>query len=98
MDISASFAQVSTARRAALPLRYNWHRFAAFVVPKAPDLPPILFEAGYTTNAEDAAYLSAPDDQREIAEGLRRAIEGHFARWSVGMDPLMGFLKRSDPK
>ncbi|MGQ0661561.1 N-acetylmuramoyl-L-alanine amidase family protein, partial [Sphingosinicella sp.] len=57
-----------------------WHRFAAFIVLKAPDIPSILFEAGYLSNLQDAADLQSPAGRQRIAEGMRRAIEAHFAR------------------
>lgn len=81
MEISARFAQV-LHREAAPIFRFqdNWHRFAAFVVLKAPDVPSILFEAGYVSNREDLAYLISTEGRREIARGLRQAIEAHFAR------------------
>jgi N-acetylmuramoyl-L-alanine amidase len=50
------------------------------LVLKAPDIPSILFESGYLTNAEDAAYIHSPEGQQQIATGMRRAIEAHFAR------------------
>ena len=81
MDVSARFAQL--LHREAAPLfafQENWHRFAAFVVLKAPDIPSVLFEAGYISNEQDARFLSSDEGRREIATGLRRAIEAHFAR------------------
>jgi N-acetylmuramoyl-L-alanine amidase len=80
MEISARFAQV-LHREAGTSLRFqeNWHRFAAFVVLKAPDIPSVLFEAGYVSNQEDIAYLTSAVGRRELADGLRRAIEAHFA-------------------
>jgi N-acetylmuramoyl-L-alanine amidase len=50
------------------------------LVLKAPDIPSILFESGYLTNAEDAAYIQSPEGQQQIAIGIRRAVEAHFAR------------------
>jgi len=40
----------------------------------------ILFESGYLTNAVDAAFVQSPQGQRQIADGMRRAVEAHFAR------------------
>jgi N-acetylmuramoyl-L-alanine amidase len=80
MERSARFAQV--LHREASPIftfQENWHRFAAFVVLKAPDVPSVLFEAGYVTNPDDAVYLTSEEGRREIAAGLRRAIEAHFS-------------------
>jgi N-acetylmuramoyl-L-alanine amidase len=88
MDVSARFARLLHREAAPLfPFQENWHRFAAFVVLKAPDVPSILFEAGYMSNAEDARFLSSDEGRREIATGLRRAIEAHFARRFVAGGP-----------
>jgi len=43
-------------------------------------MPSILFESGYLTNERDARYISSPEGRQQIAEGMRRAIEAHFAR------------------
>lgn len=81
MNVSADFARLLYREAAPVfPFRPDWHRFAAFVVLKAPDIPSILFESGYLTNQTDAAYISSPEGRRQMAEGMRRAIEAHFAR------------------
>lgn len=81
MDVSADFARILYREAAPVfPFRPEWHRFASLVVLKAPDIPSILFESGYVTNAVDAAYIHSPEGQSQIAEGMRRAIEAHFAR------------------
>lgn len=81
MNVSANFARLLYREAQPLfPFRPDWHRFAAFVVLKAPDIPSVLFESGYLTNATDAAFIQSPEGQRRIADGMRRAIESHFAR------------------
>jgi N-acetylmuramoyl-L-alanine amidase len=81
MNVSADFARLIHREAAPLfPFRPDWHRFAAFVVLKAPDIPSVLFESGYLTNPADAAFIQSPLGQRRIADGMRRAIEAHFAR------------------
>ena len=85
MNASAEFARLLYREAASVfPFRPDWHRFAAFVVLKAPDMPSILFESGYLTNRTDAEYISSAEGRRQIAEGMRRAIEAHFARRSLG--------------
>ena len=80
MNVSADFARLLHREGAPVfPFRPDWHRFAAFIVLKAPDIPSILFESGYLTNQVDAAYISSPDGRRQIATGMQRAIEAHFA-------------------
>jgi N-acetylmuramoyl-L-alanine amidase len=81
MAASAEFARILHREAAPIfPFRPEWHRFAAFVVLKAPDIPSILFESGYLTNQVDVAYIQSAEGQRQIATGMRQAIEAHFAR------------------
>ncbi len=81
MDVSADFARILYREAAPIfPFRPNWHRFASFIVLKAPDIPSVLFESGYLTNEADAAYVQSDVGRRQIALGMRRAIEAHFAR------------------
>jgi N-acetylmuramoyl-L-alanine amidase len=47
---------------------------------KAPDMPSVLFETGYITNMEEATRLGSGKGQRQIATGIARAIDVHFAR------------------
>ena len=80
MNVSAEFARLLHREAAPLfPFRPDWHRFAAFIVLKAPDIPSVLFESGYLTNEADAAFIQSPEGRRQIADGMRRAIEAHFA-------------------
>ncbi|MBB3955154.1 N-acetylmuramoyl-L-alanine amidase family protein [Novosphingobium sediminicola] len=53
---------------------------AAFVVLKSPDVPSVLYEAGYISNAEDAARLSSPAGRRDFAHATAQAIRVYFAR------------------
>lgn len=85
MSVSADFTRALYREASPLiPFRPVYHRFASFVVLKAPDVPSILFEAGYLTHARDVAYIHSPEGQRQISTGLRRAIEAHFARRLTG--------------
>ena len=54
------------------------------MVLKAPDMPSVLFETGYISNAGDAAFLASEAGQERIAETVRRAVEVHFARRMAG--------------
>lgn len=81
MNVSADFARILYREAAPVfPFRPEWHRFASLVVLKAPDIPSVLFESGYLTNETDARYIQSPEGQSQIADGMRRAIEAHFAR------------------
>lgn len=53
---------------------------AAFIVLKSADVPSVLFEAGYLSNAADAQRLASPEGRQIFAEVTARAIRVHFAR------------------
>lgn len=55
-------------------------RSADLVVLRTPDLPSVLFEAGFVTNREDAERLTSPEWQRQFAEVMARAIRIYFVR------------------
>ena len=81
MNVSADFAKLLL--REAQPnmrMRSNSHRFASFIVLKAPDTPSILFETGYLSNAADVGFLSSSEGQQKVARSLANAIQVHFAR------------------
>lgn len=81
MDVSADFARLLRREASAFfPFRPEYHRFASLIVLKAPDVPSILFECGYLTNRTDSDYILSAEGQKQIATGMRRAIETHFAR------------------
>jgi N-acetylmuramoyl-L-alanine amidase len=84
MEASAEFARLLQREASAFfPFRPDYHRFASLLVLKAPDIPSILFESGYLTNPQDAAYIQSPEGRQQIATGMRRAIEAHFARRQI---------------
>ena len=81
MNLSSDFAR--TLQRTAgpdIPFRNASHRFAGFVVLKAPDMPSVLLETGFITNDTDAARIASAAGQRSIARGIRQAVLTHFAR------------------
>lgn len=54
------------------------HRFAGFVVLKAPDVPSVLIELGFLTNAEDEKQLTSPAWRATMAKTLSRAVDRYF--------------------
>ncbi|GIX17164.1 MAG: N-acetylmuramoyl-L-alanine amidase [Rhodothalassiaceae bacterium] len=85
MNRSAHFANllVPELQRRVL-VRSNPHRFAGFVVLKAPDVPSVLVEMGYLSNRQDAAFLHSRRGRQEIAEALLAAIDGYFEALRLG--------------
>lgn len=53
---------------------------AAFTVLKSPDVPSVLFEAGYISNADEAARLISPEGRQAFARAAAQAIRVYFAR------------------
>ena len=56
-------------------LRPEPHKFAAFHILRRSEVPGVLFEAGYISNADDEALLLTPAGRKPIVEALARAIE-----------------------
>ena len=79
MNYSARFANYLLPELSnRVILRRNSHRFAGFVVLKAPDVPSVLIEMGYMSNREDARFLGGQKGQREIAAALVAAVDRYF--------------------
>ncbi len=81
MNVSAGFAKLLMREaRPKMRLRSNSHRFASFIVLKAPDMPSVLFETGYLSNMDDVAFLSSVEGQQKVGQSVASAIQIHFAR------------------
>lgn len=81
MNSSANFARLLGRESIGLvPLKPNYHKMASLMVLKAPDVPSILFETGYISNPQDLEFIDSKDGRERIAQGVRRAVEIHFAR------------------
>ncbi len=81
MNVSADFAKLLIREAGPnMRLRSNSHRFASFIVLKAPDTPSVLFETGYLSNASDVAFLASTDGQQKVGRSVASAIQVHFAR------------------
>jgi N-acetylmuramoyl-L-alanine amidase len=83
-NLSARFASLLSEELAdrTLVLR-NSHRFAGFVVLKAPDVPSVLLELGYLSNAEDEAALASKRHRRVLAAAIGDALDRYF-EWQQG--------------
>lgn len=81
MNLSADFAKlVLREGQGKMRFRSESHRFASFVVLKAPDVPSILLETGYLTNADDVKLLASRQGREQIATSVASAIKVYFAR------------------
>ncbi len=81
MNLSADFARLLRREGdAKMNFRTDSHRFASLMVLKAPDVPSVLLETGYVSNADDIALLNSSAYRRRIAESVSQAVTVFFAR------------------
>ncbi|HEY8603141.1 N-acetylmuramoyl-L-alanine amidase family protein [Tsuneonella suprasediminis] len=57
-------------------------RSAELAVLRAPDLPSVLYEAGFVTNPQEAQALTSPRGREAFAKVMARAVRIYFARQS----------------
>ncbi len=81
MNRSSRFAEtaVMQLRNATDILPRQPHRSAAFAVLKAPDVPAVLIELGYLSNASDAGQMGTARWRNSVAEAIAGAIDRNFA-------------------
>ena len=85
MAASAALAErLVDSSRGRVLLRPEPHRFAAFHVLRRSEVPGVLFEAGYISNAEDEAALLTKEGRAPIVAALARAIEIESALVAAG--------------
>ncbi len=65
--------------KVAARLNKNPRRSAGFVVLKSPDVPSVLLELGYLSNAKDVADLTSPDWRDKASAQVAGAIDNYFA-------------------
>ncbi|WP_236016030.1 N-acetylmuramoyl-L-alanine amidase [Brucella endophytica] len=77
---SWSFAgKVVNALQNQTHLINNPHRAAGFQVLRAPDVPSVLVEIGYLSNAEDEKLMTDPAWRTRVATGLAEAVKAFAA-------------------
>jgi N-acetylmuramoyl-L-alanine amidase len=54
------------------------HRSAGFAVLKAPDVPAVLIELGYLTNAKDESEMATEAWRSRVVGAIARSIDAHF--------------------
>ena len=79
MNRSSEFATFMVKEmRNSVNLVNNTHQFAGFAVLKAPDVPSVLLEMGYLSNATEEKLLKQADYRRKLATSTKRAIDKYF--------------------
>jgi N-acetylmuramoyl-L-alanine amidase len=78
---SATFAETLVAKLdGRAPLLRRSHRSAGFMVLLAPDVPAVLLEMGFITNAEDEQRLRDPAQRAELVDGVAQSIDEYFSQ------------------
>lgn len=73
---SLSFAEkVIHSLQGEVNLINNPHRFAGFQVLRAPDVPSVLIEIGYLSNAEDEKLITSPLWRQKLADRIALAVK-----------------------
>ena len=62
------------------PMLQHSHRDAGYVVLLAPDVPAVLLEMGFVTNAQDVATLRDPLQRARLMGSVGDAIDGYFSQ------------------
>jgi len=80
MNRSARFAETVIATLPAVTVvqPVKPHRSAGFAVLKAPDVPAVLIELGYLTNAKDESEMATEAWRNRVANAISWAIDTHF--------------------
>jgi len=65
----------------------NNHRFAGFAVLKAPEVPSVLIEMGYLSNASDERLLQRERHQWKVGAAIVKAVDRYFARQQARTRP-----------
>ncbi len=80
MNQSKFFANtlVSKLKQSGIKTLQNPHRYAGFAVLKAPDIPSILIEAGFMSNAQEAKLLNQSHHRKKIASAILKGIDTYF--------------------
>ena len=77
---SISFARTLVGELSdSVGLINNPHRFAGFKVLKAPDVPSVLVELGYLSNAKDEEQLRSPEWRSKAVTSISNAITAFAA-------------------
>ncbi len=85
MNYSAQFANYLLPElKERIYIRKNSHRFAGFVVLKAPDVPSVLVELGYLSNKQDARQLNSAEGRKRISAAMAAAVRRYFESTTAG--------------
>ena len=78
-NLLARFMQ-DALRRKNIRLLPNSHRSAGFAVLKAPDVPSLLIEMGFLSNADEVKLLNSVAFQENFGAAVRDGIDAYFRK------------------
>ena len=79
MDQSQRFAElVERSGEGLVAFHPQAQRSASLVVLQSPDVPSVLFEAGFVTNSGDAARLASDKGRQNFAQAMASAVRAYF--------------------
>ncbi len=79
MNYAASFAESLVLRlREEGRMRRKPHRYAGFLVLKAPDIPSVLVEIGYLSNRKEEQMLRSAKKRQSIVRAIANAANDYF--------------------
>jgi N-acetylmuramoyl-L-alanine amidase len=73
-------SNVLNAISAITPLHAKHVEQAGFVVLKSPDVPSILVETGFISNASESKKLASPDYREQMAQAIFKGVRQYFAQ------------------
>ena len=75
LGASLAFAERLHGAAAALPFKGEYRRSANFVVLRGAEMPAVLLELGYLSDAQDTARLQSPEGRAAIGEAVAHAAD-----------------------
>ncbi len=101
-SFSAAFARsVATELKSAARLHKNPLRSAGFRVLKAPDVPSVLIELGYVSNAADLKQLISDQWRSRTSDAVTQAVHTYFTTrfaGGAGRPPTMRRYGKEKPQ
>ncbi len=83
-NLSISYAKLLLDQlKGVIHLTASPHRFANFRVLKAQDVPSVLIELGYLSNADDERSLTSEEWRAKVANAITESINAFFAKRMV---------------
>lgn len=78
-DMRNEYARAINSGIAQATGRPAYIKYANFAVTRENEVPSVLVEAGFLSNAKDAQLLSTPEYQKKLAQGLYQGLENFFS-------------------